>query len=86
MTTLDDCWLKAGRAEKHLHEITAEMTVWRQRDPYEVAFDVNPEDEDDVGVCMRVHEYPPAYVGAILGDFLNNIRAVLDYITTRLDP
>ena len=85
MTTLDDCWLKAGRAEKHLHEITEEFNLWRQRKPYEVVFDVNPKDEDDAGVGIRIHEYPPAYAGTILGDFLNNCRSVLDYITTRLD-
>jgi len=85
MTTLDDCWLKAGRAEKHLHEITAEMAVWTERENYEFVFDENPEDRDEVAIRVRVNKYPPAYLGAILGDFLNNARAVLDYITTRLD-
>ncbi|HET8743435.1 MAG TPA: hypothetical protein VFM41_12515, partial [Gaiella sp.] len=65
--------------------ITAEMTVWTKPDNYEFVFEENPEDRDDVAIRVRVNDYPPAYLGTILGDFLNNARAALDYITTRLD-
>jgi hypothetical protein len=85
MTTLDDCRLKAVRAEKHLDEITAELSAWRQRNPQEVLFTPNPKDREEVAISMRVHEDPPAYIGAIFGDFLNNCRSILDYIATRLD-
>jgi hypothetical protein len=85
LTTLDDCRVKAARAEKHLNEITAELQAWSQRNPYEFVFKDNPEDPDETVVAVRINEYPPAHLGAILGDLLNNARAVLDYITTRLD-
>lgn len=85
MTILDDCRLKAVRAQKHLDYLRVELAAWMQRDPYKVDFDVNPDDELDIGVQIRVNEEPPTYLGAIFGDFLNNCRAILDYITTRLD-
>lgn len=85
MGTLDDCRIRTVRAEKHLDDLTAELNAWRQRNPQEVVFTPNPHDREEVAISMRVHEDPPAYLGAIFGDFLNNCRSVLDYIATRLD-
>jgi hypothetical protein len=85
VTTLDDCRLKAIRAEKHLHEIRAELDAWFKRETYKVVFNENPEDPEEMVIAIGVEEEPPAYLGAILGDFLNNCRSILDYITTRLD-
>lgn len=85
MTTLYDARLKAVRAEKHLHDLRVELDAWLKRKPQEITFRFSPDDPRDCRVVIRVKEEPPAYLGAIFGDFLNNCRAVLDYIATRLD-
>jgi len=85
MSTLDDCKLKIVRAEKHLDELASEFMGLANRKPYDVVFDYDPNVPGELGVNVRVNEEPPAYLGAILGDFLQNCRSALDYIAAGLD-
>lgn len=85
MGTIDDCKLKIVRAEKHLDELTAEFDRVAKRKPYKFIWDHRPDVPGELGIYVRVNEEPPAYLGAILGDFLQNCRSVLDYIATGLD-
>ena len=83
--TLDECQLKVVRAEKHLNELSAEVERFFKGEPYTLFDERNPDDPGDIRIRLRVNDEPSPYLGAILGDFLQNCRSVLDYIQTALD-
>ena len=76
--------LKLGRANQHLKELEAQVDRWVDVDGYTTIVEPNPEPRHYVvkaKVLRPVEEDPFSF---LIGDFLQNARAALDYIACAL--
>lgn len=79
--------LKIERANHHREQLLAELEAFRERKPYLI----RERQEEWRGVPYWVvtayqPERPPDSIPLILGDFVNNLRASLDYLVGEMRP
>jgi hypothetical protein len=73
--------LKIERANQHREELIAAIKTFREREPYAIREDR----KESKGILYRVvtahkPEDPPDAIPLLLGDFVQNLRASLDYL------
>jgi hypothetical protein len=73
--------LKIERANQHREELLAHIKAFRERQPYSI----REERKESGGILYRVvtahnSEDPPDSIPLLLGDFIQNLRASLDYL------
>lgn len=75
---------KLDRADEHRHELDRELRLFGAREPYR--FTVPSWDAETGHFVMYGHcvEDPPLKLGAVLGDYINNVRSALDHIVWQL--
>jgi hypothetical protein len=75
--------LKLERAEKHLGTINYELNRYLRRNPCRTVGEFEPDGTHYV--CrFWVDTQPPEDLPLLIGDFLTNLRAVLDHLITHL--
>ncbi len=80
---LDDCFMKLDRADVHLK--TAEETIQRliSPEPDLIPAELDPDTGEHFFPAQR--DSPDTrFISPIVGDFVHNVRAALDYLTCRL--
>jgi hypothetical protein len=80
---LAGAWTKLARAEHHLNTLTNEMRVFLDSDPYEFERRLDYENSRYLFYVKRV-ETPKLQWGAVIGDFIHNLRSALDHLTWQL--
>src|SRR5438128_2342233 len=80
---LAGAWTKLARAEYHLNALTKEMRVFLDSDPYEFERRLDYENSRYLFYVKRV-ETPKLQWGAVIGDFIHNLRSALDHLTWQL--
>lgn len=81
-TILDGINLKLVRAQKHVDELRG--AVRRRGQGHEPVGHFDPERPHEIVVRVRITDPPDPYWCAILGDVIQNCRAVLDHVVTAL--
>ncbi len=76
--------LKLNRADKHFKDLQALAGSWERTHPHSVAHSV--EGKEHSHVYRLVVNEPDERVAVIIGDFVNNMRAALDYLMGGLVP
>jgi hypothetical protein len=81
--------LKIERADYHRKLLVAELQAFRDREPQ--PYLIREHGEEWNGIRYRVltayqPERPPDIISLMLGDFLNNLRAALDYLVGEMRP
>ncbi|MEX2646452.1 MAG: hypothetical protein WD249_09335 [Gaiellaceae bacterium] len=76
--------LKLVRAQKHVDELRHTVRQAQGGSRHEIVGDFDPKRPHEIVLRVRVYEPPDPYWGAILGDTIQNCRAVLDHIYTAL--
>jgi hypothetical protein len=74
---LDGARLKVVRAQEHLQAFNAVGWEYIKTDPYEIRF---VKEGDFIGMDCVITTEPPPTLACIIGDFVTNLRAALDYI------
>jgi len=72
------CFLKIGRAEEHFNRVKAELTAWKNTNPYVVT---RKRDTDGTrhSLVVDISKPPPLDHWALLtGDCVHNLRSALD--------
>ncbi len=81
---LTGVYLKLRRAEEHIQTLRDETTAFRERDPKPFGFrteiESGPGKARDDALYAVVREQPPASLGLIVGDVIQNVRSALDYL------
>ncbi len=80
---LAGAWTKLARAEVHLQTLTTELRAFLDAEPYSFRTRLDYENSRYVFYVERVDE-PPLRFGAIIGDFVHNLRSALDHLTWQL--
>jgi hypothetical protein len=78
---LDGARLKIIRAKQHLESFNEEVSRYIRTNPCEV---VTEMESDCICITGIVTSQPPPAIACIVGDFVTNLRAVLDYIAWEL--
>jgi hypothetical protein len=80
---LKDARLKVTRARQHFEELQRGLEEWQATDP--VRF-VSLSYLSDFSTCwfLDVRQPPPPELGAVVGDFLHNLRTALDQLAWQL--
>lgn len=81
--SLDNPFAKLRRAGEHLNTLHEATQAYIDGEPYDITVAREPESDWDV-FYIRVREQPPLRLGAILGDYLQNLRSALDNLVTQL--
>lgn len=71
--------VKVERAKEHIGNLNAEITTFRQRDPYKVSPNIDPQ-TGELAISVEIREYPPLRWGALAGDVVHNLRSALDIL------
>jgi hypothetical protein len=79
MATVD---LKLGRAQEHLDALDVEIGRYFAGKLYVPLREYNPQGDRLSG--LAVTQNPPAYLALLIGDYLHNARAALDYLAWQL--
>ena len=78
---LDGARLKIVRAQEHIDSLKAEIATYLDKRPYEISTQIT----GDPPLRMPVTTIPPPLrLSTIIGDFVTNVRASLDYIVWEL--
>jgi hypothetical protein len=78
---LDGARLKIARAKQHLQSFNDEGSQYVGSEPYEVVTEL---DGDFIRVRGVITAEPPPTLACIVGDFVTNLRASLDYVAWEL--
>src|SRR5438552_626830 len=78
---LDGAKLKVVRATEHLKSFNEEAWRYVSAEPYEVVLQRN---QDYISVKGVITTEPPPALACIIGDFVTNLRASLDYVAWEL--
>jgi hypothetical protein len=82
---LEGVRLKLRRADEHLEELKGHIAHYSEIRPYEAVrdFEFNPN-----AYVFRAHlrEQPDPWIAVIFGDFIHNLRSVLDHLATAIVP
>ena len=81
---LEGVQLKLVRAQKHIEELREYARTTYPSKPNEIFAEVDPEKPEEIVLKVRVGKAPDPYIGAILGDAIQNCRSVLDTSFRRL--
>ncbi len=76
--------LKLHRARQHLKELNAQVDRWVEVDGYTVRVDPDPEPPQYVVKALILRPIKQDPFSLLIGDFLQNARAALDYIAFAL--
>lgn len=71
--------VKIERAKEHISDLEAEISAFKQRNPYTVVHDVESKPGHRLSL-VRVHGQPSAHIGAIASDAIHNLRSALDIL------
>jgi hypothetical protein len=71
--------IKLGRAYKHLGDLEEEVAALREKDPNRIKREVDTERREHRYRVEIIHPIPPEW-GAIVGDFVSNLRSSLDHL------
>ncbi len=85
MTGTEQIRLKIERADKHIHELEAELLSFKKSNPYKVGAKEDSQTRQLVYYITKADDVP-APVAAIAGDALQNLRTALDYVAGQLCP
>ncbi|MDA8282515.1 MAG: hypothetical protein M0Z42_04270 [Actinomycetota bacterium] len=77
--------LKLGRAKHHLEEIEGIVAPWRDSHPYDRQEVVEGKDKV-YAYRLKFTSEPDQSLPTVVGDFIQNVRASLDYLMTGLVP
>ena len=80
--SLEGVFLKLGRAQEHLDTLDAEIGRYFAQKPYMAIREYDPQGNRLAG--LSITQGPPAYLSLIIGDYLHNARATLDYLAWQL--
>jgi len=80
---LDGPRTKIEGAKEHIAELDAELRRYREREPYRLFVEDEPESGDRV-YRIKIIEQPPRRVARIVGDVLANARAALELLAWQL--
>ena len=75
--------VKIERAKKHFVELNETCLAFQQTNPYEVDVKRDPETRNLIYYVFRVDPVPDS-LGAIAGDFIQNLRSALDHLIRHL--
>jgi len=74
---------KLYRAKQHYEELVAAVGPWMNGDPGHLV--LSPDSTPENPLCVYANKDPiPAIFGLIAGDFLQNMRSVMDYLVWHL--
>jgi len=79
--TGEDFIVKFRRAEEHLQLLTSEIEAFLRSHPFHAVREV---ETGRTQFRIEIHQQPPPRLTAIVGDILQNARAVLDHLAWRL--
>lgn len=71
------------RSDEHFDALQDSIHEFFGRDPYEVAYDLEPESNQYV-VRVKVRERPPPEWSPVIGDIVHNMRSALDHLAWQL--
>lgn len=74
---------KIKRADVHFEALERETRAFIQSDPHDLVLEPDPQSGEYV-VRAYVREEPPLLLGAILGDFVHNLRSALDHLVWQI--
>lgn len=74
--------LKLGRAQEHLDALDADTGRYFAGEPYRFVREYHPEGSRVAGLAIT--EEPPERLALVIGDYLHNARAALDYLAWQL--
>jgi hypothetical protein len=74
---------KIKRADKHIKDFEAELRIFTDSKPYEVAVDVDTDPAKPVVHILKANPTPP-HLMPIAGDAIHNLRSALDYLACEL--
>jgi hypothetical protein len=75
--------VKLERAEQHLDALEKLVGAFIEDQPFRISQSLDPETGDTVATVIVRREPPPIF-GAIVGDYVHNLRAALDYVAWQL--
>jgi hypothetical protein len=78
---LDGARLKVVRAQQHLKSLNEELRRYIDAKPYEIT---TKRERNNISVEGIITTEPPPLLACIVGDFVTNLRASLDYVTWQL--
>jgi len=81
--SLDGVRAKLDRAYEHLEVLDREAAEWFETQPYEIVSRFDTQTSEQV-FRINIKADPPARLGVILGDFVQNLRASLDHLVWQL--
>jgi len=81
--SLEGVRAKLARADEHLQELKREIRVWVESEAYVVRGQFEAERGEYVFRC-EIREPPPARLGVIFGDAIQNLRSALDHLVWQL--
>jgi hypothetical protein len=74
---------KLYRAKQHYEELVSAVGPWMNGDPGQLV--LHPDSTPENPLCLYTNKDPiPAYFSLIAGDFLQNLRSVMDYLVWQL--
>lgn len=82
---LDGCWTKIERAGDHMEELQSSIARYVEENRFSVVTVRDPDTGEYVGrIKANAPIEPPQRMAALVGDALQNLRCVLDYIVWQL--
>jgi hypothetical protein len=77
---LTSCWDKIRRAGEHINFLKAELTAWKDSDPYSAVKKHNANGSRHSIVVHLKHKAPIERWSLIAGDVIHNLRSALDHL------
>jgi len=77
------CELKADRANEHFETLKRIVDDFLRSEPYAVVNNFESEFGHHVA-RIKIHERPPLTLSPIIGDFIHNLRSLLDHLIWQL--
>jgi hypothetical protein len=66
-----------------LESLETESRLWRERNPYRITHEPDPQTNKKL-IRVKVLEQPPAAIRLIIGDCVHNLRSALDNLAYAL--
>jgi hypothetical protein len=83
MHPLEGSWAKLDRANGHRHAIEDGIERWRENHPHEFIHDQESQPGWTI-LTVKIRTRPPVELGAIVGDYVHNLRSALDHLVWQL--
>jgi hypothetical protein len=83
MSSLEEPLLKLEHAGDHLKRLQGEMSAFMVSRPYAIAV-IKSREDPVASLRLRIHAPLPPKISLLLGDFIQNLRASLDYLVFQL--